>query len=203
MALKIGITGGIGSGKSAVCDIFHLLGISVFNSDLEGRKILEDNEEVKKKVAALFGPASFSADGAPDRKYIASQAFTNPEKLKKLNGIIHPAVALQFHNWCREHEQEDYILKEAAVLIESGAYKELDAVILVSAPEALRWARASQRDRITEDEIRKRSRNQMTEKELLPYARYVIVNDESQLLIPQVLELHEQLKKAAQSHSFA
>ncbi|HXC03762.1 MAG TPA: dephospho-CoA kinase [Bacteroidia bacterium] len=203
MALQVGITGGIGSGKSVVCDIFRLLGVAIFNSDLEGRRILEDDTEVKNKVKAIFGPGAYRADGLPDRKYIASQAFTDASKLKALNGVIHPAVASRFQYWCAEHASDAYVLKEAAVLVESGAYKEMDKVILVSAPQALKLSRAAKRDNLSEEEIQKRSRNQLSEAELLHHAQYVIVNDEQQLLIPQVLKLHEQLKKDAQSHSRA
>ncbi|MFI5149179.1 MAG: dephospho-CoA kinase [Bacteroidia bacterium] len=195
MALKVGITGGIGSGKSVVCDIFRLLGISIFNSDLEGRKILDEEEEVKQKLVLLFGPEAYTTAGKADRKYIASLVFENPVRLKALNDIVHPAVAARFQRWCKAHEKEAYILKEAAVLVESGAYKEMDKIILVSAPDHLRIERAQKRDNLSAEEVKKRSRNQLSEETLRKYAGYILVNDETQLLIPQVLALHEQLKK--------
>ena len=190
MTLKVGITGGIGSGKSVVCEIFSLLGVPVFNSDLEGRNILEKNEKVIAAGKEVFGPDCYSAEGTPDRKRIASLAFNDSGKLKKLNAIIHPAVNERFHDWLIEHAGADYVVKEAAVLVESGAYKEMDYLVLVSAPDELKRSRAAKRDKISDEEVSRRSRNQLPETELAKYAQFIIRNDEAELLIPQVLKLH-------------
>ncbi len=197
MALKIGITGGIGSGKSVVCEIFALLGVPVFNSDLEGRSILETDAKVVAAVKEIFGAEAYTEDGKPDRIRIASLAFADKEKLKRLNAVVHPAVAERFHNWLAQHSDADYVVKEAAVLVESGAYKEMDHVVLVSAPEELKRSRAAKRDHLTLAEVDKRSRNQMKETDLAKYAQFVIRNDEAELLIPQVLKLHALFKKEA------
>jgi dephospho-CoA kinase len=191
MTLKVGITGGIGSGKSVVCDIFSLLGVPVFNSDAEARTILQSNEGVVAAVKTLFGSQAYDAQGMPDRKWIASVAFADPGKLKGLNALIHPAVEIRFKEWVQEHASAAYVLKEAAILVESGAYAHMDSVILVSAPEALRVSRACKRDKLSVEEVEKRSRNQMKESDLRKYAQHIILNDEVELLIPQVLKLHE------------
>ena len=201
MALKVGITGGIGSGKSVVCDIFRLLGVPIFNSDLESREILQSDALVRAGVKEIFGPQAYAMDGTPDRKFIASLAFSDKSKLAKLNALIHPAVNKRFEDWCVEHSESDYVIKEAAILIESGAYKQLDCVVVVNAPEALRFKRASERDHLTTEEIIRRSKNQLPESELNTYADYKIQNDEAVLLIPQVMKLHSILKERAHKKS--
>lgn len=197
MSLKVGITGGIGSGKSVVCDMFRLLGIPIFNSDLEGRFILETDLEVISSVKQIFGAASYPKDGKPDRAYIASQAFVDADKLSQLNAVIHPAVNRHFEAWCKAHEAASYVIKEAAILVESGAYKQLDVLILVTAPETLRLERAAARDHLTVEEVRKRSRNQLPEEELRKYANHIIINDGSVSVISQVMKLHDLLKAKA------
>jgi dephospho-CoA kinase len=197
MSLKVGITGGIGSGKSAICDIFRILGVPVFNSDLEGRLLLEEDKEVKEAVIRLFGEKAYSSDGKPDRKYIASRAFADADKLAKLNGVIHPAVEKRFNDWCTTHSKAAYVIKEAAILVESGSYKHLDVLVVVSAPEELRIKRTSERDKITREEVLKRSRNQLPPEELQKFAQYTVVNDGETALIPQVMNLHAILKEKA------
>ncbi|HEV7232529.1 MAG TPA: dephospho-CoA kinase [Bacteroidia bacterium] len=197
MALKAGITGGIGSGKSVVCDIFRLLGIPVFNSDREARQILESNPDVVRQVTDIFGPSVYPEPGKPDRKKIASIVFNDKEKLKLLNGIIHPAVSKRFEDWAHENEAADYVLREAAILVESGAHQQMDCIILVCAPDDLRFSRAAKRDDISEEEVRKRSLNQMKQEDLKKYATYTIINDGKELLIPQVLKIHALLKEKA------
>lgn len=196
MALKVGITGGIGSGKSVVCEIFRLLGVPVFNSDLEARRILEEDVQIIAELKKIFGADCYDREGKPKRKYIAEQAFGNPDKLKKLNALIHPAVRNCFREWALKHAEVPYLMQEAAVMIESGSYKELDRVILVSAPRELRMQRAAKRDKLSLEEVELRSRNQLSEEELKKHAQYIIRNDEAELLIPQVLRLHEELKAA-------
>jgi dephospho-CoA kinase len=196
MSLKVGITGGIGSGKSVVCDMFRILGVPVFNSDVEGRQILE-REEVKEAVKKIFGDKAYESDGKPDRKYIASLAFADADKLAKLNEVIHPAVEKRFKDWCQSHSRAVYVIKEAAILVESGSYKHLDVLVLVTAPDELRIKRASERDKITREEVQRRSRNQLPQKELQKFAQYTVVNDGETALIPQVMKLHAILKEKA------
>jgi dephospho-CoA kinase len=199
MALKVGITGGIGSGKSVVCEIFKLLGVPVFNSDVEARNLLEEDAVLIAGVKSLFGDQIYNATGKPDRKQIASVVFADKTKLAALNALVHPAVARRFEHWAGSHAAAAYVLKEAAILIESGAYKELDAIILVCAPEELRFSRAAKRDGITEEEVKLRSRNQLSQEELSKYADYSIQNDGREMLIPQVVALHTRLRAAARN----
>ncbi|HWY99342.1 MAG TPA: dephospho-CoA kinase [Bacteroidia bacterium] len=184
---KIGVTGGIGSGKSTVCKIFESLGIPVFRADEESRRLLDEDEEVKKSVAALFKEPVF-INNKPDRKKIASLVFNNHDKLKELNAIIHPKVRAAVAAWANK-QHTDWVIEEAAILFESGAYKNLDAIIVVSAPESLRIKRVMARDGITEASVKERMKNQLTEEERRKRADFIVENDDTQLLIPQAIEI--------------
>jgi dephospho-CoA kinase len=188
--LKIGITGGIGSGKSTVCRIFEILGVPVYYADLESKMLLESNPQVKDKIVMTFGSSICDPSGAIDRKKLAGIVFNDKAALDKLNAITHPAVALHFENWIRQ-QTSTYILKEAAILIESGTYKQLDKIIVVDAPIDLKIDRTIKRDRVSKEEVERRIKNQMPDAEKIKHADFVIKNDEQQLLIPQVLELHQ------------
>src|SRR6185312_13251132 len=188
--LKVGVTGGIGSGKSTVCRIFECLGVPVFRADDEGRRAL-DNEDVKEQVIALCGE-SIVKDGKLDRAKIASVVFNNPEKLQKLNAIIHPKVREAFAEWLKK-QNAPWIIEEAAIVFESGLYQTLDAVIVVSAPEDIRIKRVTERDKISETQVRERMKNQLSEEERVKRADFVIVNDGNQMLIPQTIEVYKKL----------
>lgn len=191
--IKLGITGGIGSGKSVVCTIFKCLGIPVFRADDEGRRLLNEDTVVKNEVVKLFGP-SVIINGQPDRKKIASLVFADKEKLLQLNSIIHPAVRSSFEHWLSEQTSQ-IIIEEVAIMFESGAYKGLDAVLVVTAPEKLRIERVMSRDGVTETEVRKRMQNQMSDEEKVKRATYVVVNDGTTMLIPAVLDIYKTLLK--------
>jgi dephospho-CoA kinase len=152
--LKVGVTGGIGSGKTTVCKIFECLGVPVFRADEEGRRLLTEDKDTQKKVIELFGRDILTADKL-DRKKIAAVVFNDSEKLKQLNNIIHPAVRSAFNNWVAQQDAE-IIIEEVAILFESGANKGLDSVIVVTAPEKTRIQRAMSRDNLVEAEVRKR-----------------------------------------------
>lgn len=188
--IKIGITGGIGSGKTTVCKVFELLGVPVYYSDYEARMILDTDPAVHEAVLKLFGPSVKDADGMIDRKKIAAIVFTDKEKLEQLNALVHPAVGRRFESWCAGHAGVPFILKEAAILFESGAYRQVDKVIVVSAPQELKIERIRKRDQLKTEEILKRINSQMSEEEKIKRADFVIHNDERQLLIPQVLQLY-------------
>jgi dephospho-CoA kinase len=188
---KAGVTGGIGSGKSTVCRIFESLGIPIFRADEESRRLLDEDEEVKKSVAALFKEPVF-INNKPDRKKIASLVFNTPDKLKELNAIIHPKVRDAVAAWANE-QHTDWVIEEAAILFESGAYKNLDAIIVVSAPESLRIKRVMVRDGITEASVKERMKNQLTEEERKKRADFIIENDDTQLLIPQAIEIMKKI----------
>src|ERR1035437_5555216 len=190
--LKIGITGGIGCGKTTVCKVFELLGIPVYYADDEAKKLLDFDENVKKNILQTFGISILNDTGIIDRKKLASFVFNNKEKLEKLNSIVHPAVNLHFEDWLKKYSSQKYILKEAAILFESGAYKLVDKVIAVIAPIELKINRAMQRDKITREQVMQRMSNQMKDEEIIKRSQFFIHNDEQQLLIPQIISLHNQ-----------
>ncbi|HIW97463.1 MAG TPA: dephospho-CoA kinase [Candidatus Tidjanibacter gallistercoris] len=186
---KVGITGGIGSGKSIVCRMFVLLGVPVYDSDAEARRLMSSDPALAEAIRERFGTASYRG-GVPDRKYLAAQVFGNPSALAALNGMVHPAVTADFRRWAAGCTA-DYVLVESAVLFESGLNREVDAVVTVSAPEELRAARAAARDHASAEEIRARMRSQMDDAGREALADYVVVNDGRHLLWEQVLRLDE------------
>lgn len=188
--LKVGLTGGIGSGKSVVTTIFKQLGVPVYDADKEARLLTETNEEIKIKIMSAFGKEFFK-NNILDRPLLASAVFSDHEKLSKLNSIVHPYVKKHFEQWLTQQEKEKYIIKEAAILFESGSYKELDKIISVEAAAELRIARATMRDNSSREKVLLVMKTQWSDEERKAQSDYVIVNDEQQLLIPQVLKVHE------------
>lgn len=186
--LKIGITGGIGSGKSTVCKIFATFGIPIFDADSAAKSLYQE-QVLKDKIIQLFGSAIYP-DGNFDRKKLADIVFNSPDKLRTLNQLIHPMVQVTFEHWCSQ-QHSPYIIKEAALLIESGSYKHLDDMILVSSPLEQRIRRVIHRDHVTEEMVNMRMNKQLNEDEKKKFCRYEIINDEHTLLIPQVLKLHQ------------
>lgn len=196
--LQIGITGGIGSGKSLVSRIFKLLGVPVYDADSRAKSIMTTDGILVSQIKKEFGVLSYRADGGVNREYLAEHVFNDPEKLKRLNALVHPRVGEDFIRWVTE-QSSAYVLKEAALLFEARSNTALDKIIVVSAPEALRISRVLQRDKHrTEQQVRDIIRNQLNEEEKLKRADYILVNDDSKLLIPQVLELHQQFLSLAQ-----
>lgn len=196
--LQIGITGGIGSGKSLVCHIFNLLGVPVYDADSRAKSLMTTDGILVSQIKKEFGTLSFRADGSVNREYLAEHVFSDPEKLKKLNRLVHPRVAEDYAQWVKE-QHHVYVLKEAALLFEAKSNAALDKVIVVSAPEALRIKRVLLRDKHrTEEQVKDIIRNQLTEEEKLKQADYIIINDETRALIPQVLQLHQQFLSMAQ-----
>ena len=189
----MGITGGIGSGKSLVCQIFQRLGVPVYDADTRAKELMVTDSALVAQIKKEFGPESYASDGRIDRTTLAHEVFTDPVKLEKLNRMVHPRVAVDYDHWVDQHVDKPYVIKEAALIFETGSQKGLDKVIVVSAPAALRMKRVLSRDsHRTAVDIQNIFRNQMPEEEKLKRADYVIINDESQLVIPQVLQLHEQ-----------
>ena len=195
--MKIGITGGIGTGKTTVCKIFETLGIPVFNADEESKNILLHNSSIHIELRKIFGEKIFS-DGIPDRKKIAEIVFGSREKLEALNAILHPAVISASEKWFSMQKDKPYAIKEAALIFEVGGEKKLDKVIVVSAPETISVQRIKQRDRVTEEEVRSRIQNQIPQKEKEARADFIIVNDDEHLIIPQVMDIHRQLLRLHQ-----
>ena len=195
MSLRIGLTGGIGSGKSAVAKIFETLGIPVYYADDAAKRVMNENDLLRKQLIQHFGEESYS-DNQLNRKYISSRVFSNPEQLALLNSLVHPLTIADADEWM-QLQTAPYIIKEAALIFESDAWKHLDEVIGVSAPFELRLNRAMKRDNISAEEVQARMSKQMNEEEKMNRCDYVIINDETELLIPQVLVLHEKLTAKA------
>jgi dephospho-CoA kinase len=193
--LKIGITGGIGSGKTLVSKVFSLLNVPVYNADDQAKFILNNHKDVIQKVQQTFGKESYR-EGLLDSFYISHQVFNDPQKLEILNGIVHPEVGLDFKKWCTLYSGFPYVLKEAALLYEAGSYKDLDKIIVVNAPEGIRIRRVLQRDpQRTEASVKAIMEKQWPEDEKLKRADHVIFNDEKNMVIPQVIYLHQQFIK--------
>ncbi len=190
----IGITGGIGSGKSLVSELFSSLGYPSYNSDKEAKR-LYITPEIKKEVISIFGEGIYSGN-ALNKAVLASKAFSNKILLEKLNQLIHPAVGVHFQNWLEEQDS-NLVFKEAAVLIESGAYKSCNVILTVSAPESLRIARVMARDGVSETEVKARMDKQLSDKEREYYADWVILNDETNSVIKQVMTIKEALTHAS------
>ncbi len=200
--LKIGITGGIGSGKTTVCKVFELLGIPVFYADNVAKSIMQTDLQLKNEILSAFGPQSYSIDGLLNRSYISSIVFKDELQLKRLNSIVHPAVFRAFDQWIVNQSGAPYILKEAALLFESESYKMCDLSILVISPDAIRIRRVIARDHISKEEIVLRMKRQFTDEQKMKLADQVLINDENCLLIPQILSLHQQFLKISSNHDY-
>ena len=191
-SLRIGITGGIGSGKSMVCQIFALLGAPTYDADSRARNLMTDDLVLVNQIKEKFGTQSYRTDGSLNREYLSKEVFNDSEKLSELNKLVHPRVAIDSEKWMNENENAPYVIKEAALLYESGAYKALDKIIVITASEDLRLQRVINRDKTrTKEDVLNIIRSQMTEEEKINRADFVIDNNETHLVIPQVLKLHE------------
>lgn len=191
--LKMGITGGIGSGKTTVCRMFESLQIPVYYADDRAKWLMENDKALKVAIESLLGPMAYDANGHLQRAFIAGKVFAEPELLNKLNALVHPAVFEDGEKWFAEHFDEPYALKEAALIFESGGNRLLDGVIVVTAPEPLRIARVVARDGVEEEAVKARIARQMPEEEKVKLADYIIINDGQQDLLPQVWRIHREL----------
>lgn len=202
MALHVGLTGGIGSGKSTVAGIFQVLGIPVLNADAVARNLMNDNPDIRAAIQAAFGVDMYS-NGQLERKKLATLVFSNPDLLAQLNAIVHPAAIAAAVAWANQ-QTTPYCIKEAALFFESASAEGIDIMIGVSSPKALRIQRVMQRDQITREEVIQRMQNQIDESIKMRLCDEVIVNNNIDLLIPQVLALHEKLlQKAAEKNAEA
>jgi dephospho-CoA kinase len=189
--LRIGLTGGIGSGKSTVAAIFSVLGVPVYYADLAARRLMMNDPEIRAKIIDAFGPESYD-NGSPNRTWIAENVLRDQTSTARLNAIVHPATKADARAWMAL-QSGSYALKEAALIFESGGERELDLVIGVSAPTDLRIDRVVRRDGLSREAIRQRMARQMDESEKMSRCQFVITNDDRVALIPQVLEIHKQL----------
>jgi len=189
--LKIGLTGGIGSGKTTVAAIFETIGIPVYYADDAAKRLMNTNEELKEAILKNFGEASYK-NAELDRKYLAGIVFNNKEKLDLLNSLTHPVTIKDAADWM-SRQTAPYVIKEAALLFESGAAELLDKVIGVYAPQHIRVQRVMQRDGLPAEDVMKRISRQIDEEMKMKLCDFVITNNEQVLVIPQVLELHQKL----------
>lgn len=189
--LRIGLTGGIGSGKTTVAHIFEVLGVPVFYADDAAKKLMNEDENLRKTIIQHFGEESY-ADNKINRSYLSAHIFSDPGNTKLINSLIHPATIADAEKWMRS-QNSPYALKEAALIFEAGAEKMLDLIIGVSAPFEMRMKRAMQRDGIPEEAVLARMEKQMDEAEKISRCDFIIINNEQELLIPQVVQLHQKI----------
>ena len=199
--IKVGLTGGIGSGKSLVASMLSILGIPVYNSDERAKYLMVHDVDVKESLIALFGADAFNDKGILNRKHIAGKVFNNQDLLDKLNAIVHPAVGKDYEHWLSQHSDSPYTIKEAALIFEADIYKQLDYIITVVAPENERIARVVNRDGITESDVRARISRQWSDAQRIPLSDFVLVNDGTKPLIRQVMEVHNLLLENAQTRA--
>ena len=193
MAIKVGITGGIGSGKSTVCKIFKLIGVPVFEADVIAKNLINSDEKIRTELIQLFGNNIYEPNKKLNTKMLAGLIFNDDSLLEKVNKLVHPAVRNEFILW-HEKQNSKYTVHEAAILFESGFYKMMDFTILVSAPEITRIERVVKRDGIKPDLVETRIRKQWNDEEKRKLAHIELINDNKHLLIPQILEIDKKLR---------
>lgn len=191
--IKVGITGGIGSGKSTVCKVFRVLGIPVFEADQVAKELMNTDPLIREKLIHLFGTAVYLTDQTIDRKHLAGIVFNNPSLLAQLNEIVHPAVRNEFDEWY-EKQDSPYVLHEAAILFESGFYKMMDKTIAVVTDETERIKRVMKRNGTTEEQVRLRIQNQWTDEQRIKLADFIISNNDNELIIPQIIEIDKKIR---------
>ncbi len=194
--LKTGLTGNIGSGKTTVARVFRSFGIPVFDADEQSKMALNESLQ-QEKLIARFGPEIIGSDKKIDKKHFARLIFNDPAALEYVNKLIHPIVRQRFFDFCEKHAAAACCLYEAAIIIETGFYKQLDKTILVTAPEALRVQRVKERDNASEEVVRQRMKNQWPEEQKKSFADFVIANDEKLPLLEQCLEVYKKIVKNA------
>ncbi len=190
--IKIGITGGIGSGKSIVSRLFEMLGIPVYIADAEAKKITSDSSEVKKKLTDLFGENTYP-NGILDKQYLASIIFNNPVALSQTNAIIHPEVRKDFEKWAN-HQHVPVVAMEAAILFEAGFDKDMDKLIVVTAPTDIRIKRVTKRDNISKEKVMERINNQITDEDKIKQSDFQIINDDKIPIIPQICKIVDEIR---------
>ncbi|WP_339868054.1 dephospho-CoA kinase [uncultured Algoriphagus sp.] len=191
--LLVGITGGIGSGKSTVAKIFSILQIPIYSADDRAKWLMSNDSDLKNQLTEAFGAESYNSEGELDRAYLAHTVFSNPEKVKLINSLVHPAVAKDFKEWASQ-QSTAYVVKEAALIYETGGDKALDYVINVSSPLKVRISRTLMRDsHRSEEQVNQIVNQQLPDEQKNELADFVIKNTDNKMLIPQVLKIHQQL----------
>jgi dephospho-CoA kinase len=190
--IRVGVTGGIGSGKTHICNIFSRMNIPVYNADTEAKKLADLDPEIKEEIISLLGSGVYTKTGL-NRSLLADMIFKDSGLLEKINAIIHPRVAVHFKKWGEEKSHAPYIIQESAILFESKAYTIFDKIIVVFSPDEIRFRRLLQRANMTRERIEAIMSNQISEHEKIRRSDYIVYNDEKQLVIPQVLHIHRKL----------
>lgn len=193
--ITVGITGGIGSGKTYVSKLFLHIGIPVYYADQQTKILYTTNKSLKNKLISTFGAQVYLPSGKINKTFLREILFSNSAARKKINQIVHPYVMEDFKNWCLYKKNVPYILKESALLFETGLFKTLDKTILIIAPDKLKKERIKKRDNISEKIILQKMATQLHDSEKEKFADFIIINDGKRLLLPQVLNIHEQLLK--------
>lgn len=202
---RVGLTGGIGSGKSTIAAVFEVLGIPVSNADKEARRVMNEDPELREAIIQHFGAEAYmdgngGSGGVLNRKYLAAQVFTDPTRLELLNSLVHPATIRDGQKWIRAlGDRFPYAIREAAIIFETSAAAHLDFIVGVYAPATLRIHRTMQRDKITREEVLQRMKNQIDEEIKMRLCDAVIINDDQHAVLPQVLELHQRLLELAKN----
>jgi dephospho-CoA kinase len=189
--MKLGITGGIGSGKTSVCRVFKILGIPVFSADPEASKIMNTDADIIRSITSLLGKDIY-VDGSLNRLKLATLIFNDNKLLQKINSLVHPVVFKHFKIWAQE-QNAPYVIMEAAILFESGASKLVDRIVSVIAPVEERVDRVIKRNRLSKDQVMDRIRNQMDDESRIKLSDYVISNSENDMIIPEILKIHRDI----------
>jgi len=193
--IKVGLTGGIGSGKTTIAHFFEILGIPIYYSDSKAKALMMRNLSLKKQLIDVLGRTAYLETGELNRKYISDLIFNNQLLLEQINAIIHPFVEEDFEDFCSLHKDKSYVIKESAILIETELYKQLDKIILVISESTQRVQRVMDRDALSQESVLQKISKQFTDQEKRKFSDYIIENNNNKLLIPQLLSIHNQLLK--------
>ena len=188
----VGLTGGIGSGKTTVAKMFQELGVSIYIADIEAKKLMHSSKEIKEELITAFGEQTYS-NGELNRSYLSNIVFNQPEQLQKINAIVHPRVGQHFKDWYAARHEEIYVIKEVAILFENDSYKHCDKVITVVAPLEERFRRLLQRDQTTREDIQNRMDNQWNDAQKIALSDYVIHNENLEDVKKQVAQIHQEI----------
>ena len=194
--LRVGVTGGIGSGKSTVCEMFAQLGVSLYDCDSQAKRLMSESEAVRSQIIETFGEDAY-LNGELNRAFLAERVFGDAEQLALLNGIVHPAVREDFRSWCEEHQTEQYVMIESAILFDAGFESEVDVVLAVLAPRELRVMRVCNRNGLTPAQVEERIAHQMSDDELHARANFTMVNISLDYLQSDVEAMHKILNREA------
>jgi dephospho-CoA kinase len=190
--IKVAVTGGIGSGKSVICEVFEKIGIPVFNADRSAKEIMDSDNTIKEKLISYFGANIYDRDEKLCRGKFADIIFRDKISLLKVNEIIHPAVRMEFEVWA-EKQNAPYVIEEAAIVFESGQEHLFDKIISVSAPTELRIERVMKRDKISRDKVLERMNNQRNDESRNEKSDFIIVNDDKEMILPQIININSKL----------